>query len=89
MSEVGRDMSQQELGKLSMGDMLQALTGGRPYIFVIMAYDDRWDLYERIRKVAEGRFNVACVRADEVKSSGYDLLDKIPEKYMGMNVCVV
>jgi hypothetical protein len=69
--------SEVAVGNMTMRDMVHTLTGGRPYLFVIMAYNARWDLYERIKKIAEKEFNVACIRADEVKSSGYDLLAKI------------
>jgi hypothetical protein len=72
-----RDSNRSEIGKMNIRDMVQKLTRGRPYLFFIMSYNSRWDFYERIRRFAEGRFNVACVRADEVKSSGHDLLAKI------------
>ena len=77
MEERRREAGEEELGRLRIRDLLQALTGGRPFIFVIMAYDDRWDIYERIKRVAELQFGVTCVRADELKSSGHDLLEKI------------
>ena len=77
MGEQACRADQEEMGQLRIRDLVQALTGGRPYIFVIMAYDDRWDLYERIKRLAEEHFGVTCVRADEIKSSGYDLLEKI------------
>jgi len=73
--EAGRH--QIEVGKMNIRDMVQALTGGHPYVFVIMAYHKNWDLFERLKKMAETVFNIACIRADEVKSSGYDLLAKI------------
>lgn len=66
-----------EISKMGIRDMLQTLTRGRPYIFVIMAYTSRWPLYERIKETAGREFNVACIRADELKSSGHDLLSKI------------
>jgi len=63
--------------QLTISDMVQELTGGRPFIFVVMAFDKRWDLYERIKRVAEAQLGVSCIRADDLKSSGYDLLAKI------------
>jgi len=62
---------------LSVRDMIQQLTKGRPYIFVIMAYKARYDLYRRLGKIAESEFKVTCIRADDIKSSGHDLLTKI------------
>ena len=67
-----------DVRELNMRDMIHALTGGRPHLFMIMAYNQAKEgLYERIRSVSEEKFNVVCIRADEVKSSGYDLLAKI------------
>lgn len=63
--------------EMNIRDMLQQLTKGRPYMFVIMAYNENWDLYERLSKIMEREFNLACLRADDLKSSGYDLLAKI------------
>jgi hypothetical protein len=62
---------------LGMRDMVQHLTGGRPFIFIIMAYDDRWELFKQVRQTVAKHFDLACIRADHVKSGGYDLLAKI------------
>ena len=77
MDEQLHNMDDEEVGRLRVRDLLQALTGGWPYIFVIMAYKERWDLYERIKRLAEEHFSVTCVRADEVKANGHDMLEKI------------
>jgi len=69
--------NEKDVGQLNIRDMIQQLTGGRPYLFVVMAYGKRWDLFERISRIANRELNVACIRADDVKSSGYDLLAKI------------
>jgi hypothetical protein len=61
----------------TLGDWLATVTGGRPYVFVIMAFKSKWDLYERIEKIAKQEFGVECIRADHVKASGHDLLAKI------------
>lgn len=67
-----------DVREMNTRDMLQTLTQGRPYIFVIMSYkEEKKRLYDSISKIARERFNVACIRADEVTSSGYDLLAKI------------
>jgi len=77
MDERLRDGAERELGRLSTRDLLQALTRGRRAIFVIMSYDDRGDTYAHITSVAESGSGVACLQADDLKSSGHDLLEKI------------
>jgi hypothetical protein len=62
---------------LTIRDAIQDLTKGRPFIFMIMSFDTEWDLFERVRKICDSEFKVACLRADDVKSSGHDLLAKI------------
>ena len=71
--------SEKEIGKMHIRDLIHELTGGRPYVFVIMSFQSRWDLFTRIREIAEKEFGIACIRADEIKSSGHDLLSKIHE----------
>lgn len=67
-----------ELWEMNVRDMVRVLTGGRPYVFMIMAFErERRKLYECIGEIAEDRFGVACVRADHVRSSGHDLRAKI------------
>lgn len=67
-----------DVREMSIRDMLQILTGGRPYLFVIMSYKpERKELYECIYNIVEKKFNMACIRADQVASAGYDLLAKI------------
>ncbi|MCE5237532.1 hypothetical protein LLH23_03465 [bacterium] len=58
-------------------DALAELTGGRPFVFVIMGYGDRQLLYERVAAVVRDEFGIECLRADEIKNAGYDLLSKI------------
>lgn len=64
--------------EMNMRDMIQALTGGRPYVFMIVSFTEkRRTLYEHAAEVAEDELGVACIRADQVPSSGYDLLAKV------------
>lgn len=59
-------------------DTLHRLTGGRPFVFVIMGYGTRKNaVFNAIRQVVHDEFNLACLRADEVPSAGHDLLSKI------------
>jgi hypothetical protein len=57
--------------------MIQDLTGGRPFIFVAMPFDSRALFYDRLKSVIEKETRMGCIRADDVKASGHDLLDKI------------
>jgi hypothetical protein len=59
-------------------DVVHTLTKGRPYIFVIMSFNaQQKELYKSVARIAENQFNLACIRADHVPSSGLDLLAKI------------
>jgi hypothetical protein len=58
-------------------DAIRAVTGGRPFVFVIMAYDRRWTVFEAIRKVLFDHCGLATVRADDFHAAGHDLLEKI------------
>lgn len=60
-----------------LDDIVYSLTNGRPFIFVIMKYKSRDDIYGAIKKAIDEEFGLACIRADDVKSAGYDLLAKI------------
>ncbi len=60
-----------------LDNLLQELTHGRPFIFIIMRFKSKYPLYNEIRRWAEDDLGLACVRADDVKSAGYDLLEKI------------
>jgi len=78
MNAVEGSKGTADLREMNLRDTIHAMTGGRPHLFMIMAYSKaREGLYERVRTVAERDFGVVCIRADEVKSSGYDLLAKI------------
>lgn len=65
------------LGGLNIRDMVQALTGGRPFVFVIMGFNARFEIFEKIKRIVASQDNLVCIRADDVKCSGHDLLDKI------------
>ena len=56
-------------------DRIQAIgTEGRPYCFFIMRYGQRQGLFERIRDIVTGETSLACIRADDLRSSGAALL---------------
>jgi hypothetical protein len=62
---------------MMLDDMIYTLTKGRPFIFVVMKFNSREKIYKTIKKSLDQEFGLACIRADEVKSSGFDLLAKI------------
>lgn len=89
-TEKGKEVSTQETGytpnsastdvsmsKLTIREMVQVLTEGHPFVFVIMSYNFRFEVFEKIKRVVETEENLVCLRADDVKSAGHDLLDKI------------
>ncbi len=61
----------------AIGQIVQELTGGKPYVFTIMSYRKGFDSYERRKRIIEEEFGLACLRADDVRVSGHDLLAKI------------
>lgn len=61
-------------------DTLHDLTGGQPYVFVIMGYrPEKKAVFDCIASVLRDPFKLKCIRADEVLSSGHDLLAKLQE----------
>jgi hypothetical protein len=65
----------------SIGQFVNELTGGRGFVFVIMPFEhaSTTAVYTRFKRVVEDEFRLACLRADDVKSAGHDLLHKIHE----------
>jgi len=68
----------------SIQDIIMATTGGRPYVFMIMAYEDivsrrplRETVYSEIKNISQNEFDVLCIRADEITGSGQELLPKL------------
>ena len=60
-----------------VGNVIQELTAGRPFVFVVMPFKERWQLFEELRRLVLDEIGIACIRADDVLAAGYDLLDKI------------
>src|SRR2546427_485499 len=42
------------------------LPHGRPYAFMIMSYNARWDFYQRVKRLTLKEAGLACIRADVV-----------------------
>lgn len=64
---------------ISVAQVVQQLTGGRGFAFAIMPYvhAPTTMLFERYGRILDSDFGLACLRADDVKLSGHDLLNKI------------
>ncbi|MBD3237410.1 MAG: hypothetical protein GF330_11950, partial [Candidatus Eisenbacteria bacterium] len=45
-----------------LGATVQTLTGGRPYVFVVMPYDEGWPFYEHLRGLIDDEVSLACIR---------------------------
>lgn len=64
--------------ELTSADIFRTMTGGRPFVFVVMSYDDpKEEIFQAIKKVVEGKYRLACIRADKMHAAGHDLLAKI------------
>ncbi|MEW6249821.1 MAG: hypothetical protein AB1716_04180 [Planctomycetota bacterium] len=61
----------------AVGNIIQDLTRGQPYVFVVMAWKASFDLYNRIKAIVEREVGLVCVRADHIPAAGHDLLAKI------------
>lgn len=74
----GKDVTMADTKKDDrIDDMIYTLTGGRPFIFIVMKFNSKIKIFHAIKSAVEKEFGMACIRADEVKSSGFDLLEKI------------
>ena len=65
-----------------LDDIIHSVTGGRPYVFVIMAYGEGHAVYEQIESEIKDMekdcgIRLSCLRADDVPLAGLDLLEKI------------
>lgn len=61
----------------TIGQIVSSLTQGRPFVFMIMPYGEKYELFLQVRKAVEETLGLACIRADDAKASGHDLLAKI------------
>jgi hypothetical protein len=59
------------------GRIIEELTQGKPYVFVVMPYKSRWPLFERIECVVWEAVGLRAIRADQVPGAGQDLLAKV------------
>ncbi|MGQ9493983.1 MAG: hypothetical protein ACUVR2_09490 [Anaerolineae bacterium] len=68
-------MSRKE-SSYALGHIVEELTQGNPYVFVVMPYKSRWDFFVHLR-VGAASGGLAAIRADDVHGAGHDLLAKI------------
>ncbi|MGB9879436.1 MAG: hypothetical protein ACPLRM_01620, partial [Anaerolineae bacterium] len=66
-----------EESSYALGHIVEELTQGKPYVFVVMPYKSRWDFFVHIREVVRQAVGLAAIRADDVHGAGHDLLAKI------------
>ena len=66
-----------ESSSYTLGHIVEELTQGKPYVFVVMPYKSRWDFFVHIREVVRQAVGLAAIRADDVHGAGHDLLAKI------------
>jgi len=63
---------------VSIRDIIQELTGGAAYVFMIRSFDSRGDeMYRRIRSVVWEQVQLECIDAGAVPGAGHDLLAKV------------
>lgn len=60
-----------------IAQLIWEITNGRPYVFMLMPFGSRWHLFERIKSLVGKEAGLACIRADDIPGSGFDLLEKI------------
>lgn len=61
----------------SVTNFIHELTDGKPYIFMIMPYNEGYAFFEKIQTVVKDSVGFSCIRADHVHASGHELLSKI------------
>ena len=62
---------------LAVSQILADVTEGRAFAFVIMSYRKGFAVYRAMQQFIEQEIGLKCLRADDVKASGHDLLAKI------------
>jgi hypothetical protein len=59
------------------GRIIEELTQGKPYVFVVMPYKSKALLFKRIEDVVWKAVGLRTIRADQVPAAGQDLLAKV------------
>ena len=61
----------------AVGRFIDEFVQGKPYVFVIMPFKEKYDLYRTIEKVVRDAAGINCFRAEDAKGAGHNLLSKI------------
>ena len=61
----------------AIGSIISELTGGNPWVFMVMPFREKFAFFKQIEEIVRDEVGLACIRADMVSASGYDLLAKI------------
>jgi hypothetical protein len=61
----------------AIGQIVSDLTAGRPFVFMVMPYGEKYPVFLAVQRAVEATLGLACLRADHAKASGHDLLSKI------------
>jgi len=57
---------------------VQGITEGRPYVFVIRAFGEKWDIFSKhVKPVVERETGLLCLDAEDIPGAGHDLLAKV------------
>src|SRR5262249_14159051 len=62
---------------LTIGEAIASATKGRPYVFLLMPFGSRTWVFDMLRRIVRTVTGHACIRADDIKTAGFDLLEKI------------
>ena len=61
----------------SIAALIQEITEGRPYVFVLMPFGSQWHLFKDLKDCVWDTLRLACIRADDIPGAGFDLLEKV------------
>ena len=60
-----------------IAQLIAHAAGHRPFVFVVMPFGSKRLVFERIVNVVEKATGFTCIRADDIRGAGFNLLNKI------------
>jgi hypothetical protein len=67
-----------------LDDLIHKVTEGKPFIFVAMPFGRNAEaekiwiaFYDSVKATVKSAVGLSCIRADELRAGGYNMLDKI------------